>query len=221
MIKFLKYIALTIFTIIPLYCYADLRIIDADTIVINGEKIRLGGIDAPERSQTCENQDAVVYGCGGQATQALRNLIAVMPDERIECDYTDKDKYGRFIGECRIGNININSWLVENGWALAYRQYSKKYVQHEQIAKRNKAGMWSGKFVEPWKWRKGQRLNVETITRNDDCSIKGNISSSGEKIYHVQGGQYYSRTKISPQKGEKWFCSEKEAINNGWRKSKR
>ena len=221
MSKFFCYVAIIIFALQPISSHGEIRIIDADTIELNGAKIRLGGIDAPERSQTCENQNAVIYNCGKQATQALKELIAKIPDKTITCDYTDKDKYGRLVGSCRIGNININGWLVENGWALAYRQYSKEYVENEKIAKLNKAGIWNGRFVEPWNWRKGGRLNPKITSAKDGCSIKGNISSSGEKIYHVEGGQYYNRTKITPKKGERWFCSEGDAKKNGWRKSKR
>ena len=104
---------------------------------------------------------------------------------------------------------------------LAYRKYSSKYIQYEKEAKINKAGIWSGKFIEPWNWRRGARLRVENIEANNGCLIKGNISSSGEKIYHVKTGQYYKRTKISLSKGERWFCTEDEARKNGWRKSKR
>ncbi len=53
------------------------------------------------------------------------------------------------------------------------------------------------------------------------CLIKGNISSSGEKIYHVPGGAFYAQTIIDPTKGERWFCTEAEALTNGWRKSLR
>lgn len=56
---------------------------------------------------------------------------------------------------------------------------------------------------------------------DEDCLIKGNISSSGEKIYHVPSGQFYSRTKITESKGERWFCTEAEARAAGWRKSLR
>ena len=79
----------------------------------------------------------------------------------VQCQYTGKDFYSRFIGECSLGKININIWLVENGWALAYRKYSKKYVENENIAKSNRVGMWRGKFVEPWNWRRGKRLHSE------------------------------------------------------------
>lgn len=59
-----------------------------------------------------------------------------------------------------------------------------------------------------------------TQATNEDCRIKGNISSSGEKIYHMLGQRYYDRTKINEGAGERWFCTEQEAIDAGWRKSK-
>ena len=128
------YVMIVIFTLQPILSYAEVRIIDADTIELYGAKIRLEGIDAPEQSQTCENQQAVIYNCGRHATGALKELIASMPNKTIKCDYTDQDKYGRLVGSCMIGTTNINGWLVENGWALAYRQYSKEYVENEKIA---------------------------------------------------------------------------------------
>tara|TARA_Y100001970_G_scaffold229119_1_gene284119 strand:- start:615 stop:839 length:225 start_codon:yes stop_codon:yes gene_type:complete len=73
----------------------------------------------------------------------------------------------------------------------------------------------------PWDWRRGKRLESNENSQNGDCKIKGNISSNGEKIFHLPGGTNYSRTKISKEKGELWFCSVAEAIDAGWRKSKR
>ena len=200
---------------------SELRIIDADTLVLNGVKVRLNGIDAPEMGQNCEDINLKMYDCGVSSKRALQNFIQMRPDEIVQCQYIGKDAYGRMIGDCSIGKININMWLVENGWALAYRKYSKKYVENENSAKHNLAGIWSGKFVEPWKWRRGERLPSETIQSKNGCLIKGNISSSGDRIYHVIEGQYYNETKISIEKGERWFCSEVEAEENGWRKSKR
>ncbi len=121
---------------------------------------------------------------------------------------------------------------MAQGWALAYRQFSDDYVDQEGDARKAGLGMWRSKFVAPWDWRRGDRLvaapaNVEPTKRpaNDNaatqCLIKGNISSRGERIYHVPGGAYYSRTKISPAKGERFFCSEAEAEAAGWRASQR
>ena len=112
--------------------------------------------------------------------------------------------------------------MVLNGWALAYRKYSLDYANQEQTARDTRRGIWRGEFVPPWDWRQGKRLQAATALKNaDGCTIKGNISSSGERIYHIPGVQHYERTKINTSKGERWFCSETEAVAAGWRKSKR
>ena len=198
--------------------YGQLKITDGDTIVLQGEKIRLDGIDSPEKKQTCLfNKEP--WACGQEATKALKNLLENADLGSVSCEGDTRDRYGRLIGTCFYNKRNINEWMVENGWALAYRYYSKRYVVNEDRAKENKRGIWRGEFVLPWEWRKGSRLKKETVTT--DCSIKGNISSSGERIYHVPGGAYYSRTKITKSKGERYFCTEDEARNSGWRRSKR
>ncbi len=219
--NFQKYIFLTIFIFIPFSSNSEIIIVDADTIKLKGKSIRLYGIDAPERTQTCENSENVTYDCGAKATNALIKFIKLNADKKVNCNYTNKDRYGRFIGECHIGKININRWLVKKGWAIAYRQYSLKYIKDEKIARINNSGIWKGKFIEPWKWRKGERLKSKSNGTKDNCFIKGNISSNGKKIYHIQSGKYYNQTKISTVNGEMWFCSEKEAVENGWRKSKK
>ena len=144
-----------------------------------------------------------------------------MPEHSVRCKLHDKDIYSRFLGECIIGTININSWLVRNGWAVAYRKYSRRYVKEESFAKLNSAGIWEGNFIEPWKWRNGDRYDVEKETPENKCLIKGNISSDGEKIYHTPDAQHYSKTRITLGKGDRWFCTEADALQKGWRKSKR
>lgn len=100
-----------------------------------------------------------------------------------------------------------------NGWALAYQEYSTDYVEQETAARVAGAGIWRGQFVPPWDWRRGERLLSESANDNapGQCLIKGNISGSGERIYHVPGGRYYDQTRIDPSKGEQWFCTEAEA----------
>ena len=75
-------------------------------------------------------------------------------NKQIKCLIHGKDRYKRLIGTCFINEININRWLVKNGWALAYRKYSKDYIGEEEWAKNNNKGLWQGDFLEPWKWRK-------------------------------------------------------------------
>ena len=134
---------------------------DADTIKISKYKIRLFGIDAPEKKQICERPYFSLgffslyehYSCGEFTTAKLREFIE--NELIVECRVNDKkDFFGRYLGVCYKNNININQWLVENGYAVAFIKYSKDYVKFQEIAKKNKAGIWSGKFIMPWEWRK-------------------------------------------------------------------
>ena len=112
--------------------------------------------------------------------------------------------------------------MVLNGWALAYRKYSKDYAGQEQSAKTARRGIWRGEFVPPWEWRRGKRLQTASAPGSaTGCVINGNISSSGERIFHVPRAQHYDRTKINTAKGERSFWSESEAVAAGGRKSKR
>ena len=126
------------------------RIIDGDTIHIMSNKIRLHGIDAPETKQTCkiDNED---WYCGKQSTKELKNLIN---NQKVECITNDVDRYNRYIAVCFVNEININQWMVKNGWAIAYRYYSKDYVVEEEYANDKKLGIWKSEFIEPYAYRR-------------------------------------------------------------------
>ena len=109
----------------------------------------------------------------------------------------------------------MNAWMVEQGWAVAYRKYSRDYVSQEATAKAARRGLWRGEFVQPSRWRRGERLEAAGASRVGDCRIKGNISRKGTRIYHVPGGASYAKTRIDTAKGERWFCSESEAARRG------
>lgn len=129
---------------------------DGDTIKISGKLIRLEGIDAPETKQRCRDAAAKNYGCGLAATAALKNKIG---RNSITCKGTTRDRYGRLLGTCYLDELDLNGWLVQNGYALAYRRYSKRYIAKEKEARETGSGLWSGEFVVPWNWRKGERLS--------------------------------------------------------------
>ena len=128
-------------------------IIDGDTIHIGENKIRLHGIDAPEYRQTC-TIDKEIWNCGVESKIALENFIL---KKRVNCEIIDVDQYRRFIGICFLENQNINQYMVRNGWAIAYRYYSLKFVKDEEFAKKNKLGIWQGSFIEPYVFRKNNK----------------------------------------------------------------
>ena len=129
----------------------SLRIIDGDTIILNSEKIRFYGIDTPEKKQNCEDKNGLLYPCGLIATNKLKKIIS---SGKLFCKKRTTDRYGRSISICYINGKDINSLMVKSGWALAYRKYSKDYIDEENEAKQKKIGMWAGKFMAPWKWRR-------------------------------------------------------------------
>ena len=126
-------------------------ITDGDTIKILNNKIRLHGIDAPEKKQKCA-KNKKEYNCGTVATE---ELIKKINKNLVKClTQKNRDKYNRFIGVCFVKQEDLNKWMVRNGYAIAYRRYSKDYILDEEFAKRNKLGLWSGTFLKPEKWRK-------------------------------------------------------------------
>ena len=133
------------------------RIVDADTLEVAGQKVRLHGIDAPESAQSCRQAGGHRYPCGEHATQALRTRIG--PDA-VTCTIEGRDRYDRALGICYAADgTDLNGWLVRQGHALAYRRYSTQYVPEEDQAKAAQAGLWAGAFIKPWDWRRGARLD--------------------------------------------------------------
>ena len=131
--------------------YGTPTIIDGDTIKILNNKIRLHGIDAPEKNQQCI-KNTKKYNCGTVATTALTKKIN---KNLVRCEVQKKkDRYNRHIGVCFLMKEDLNKWMVRNGYAVAYRRYSKDYILDEKYAKTNKVGLWSGIFLKPEKWRK-------------------------------------------------------------------
>jgi endonuclease YncB( thermonuclease family) len=131
--------------------FADnLKIVDGDTIVLNGEKIRFSGIDTPELKQTCMKDEQKVF-CGMFAKMLLIKKIG---NETPKCISEGKDAYKRTLAECFINGESLSVFLVRSGYAFAYRKYSKKFIKEEEFAKENKLGMWSMEFEYPWDFRK-------------------------------------------------------------------
>lgn len=127
---------------------------DGDSLEIRGTRIRLHGIDAPESRQLCNRPSGQQWRCGQQAALALSDRIG---RRSVSCVARDIDRYGRTIAVCSQDGVDLNRWMVSEGWAVAYRQFSRDYVAVEAEARRAGRNIWSGSFVMPWDWRHGVR----------------------------------------------------------------
>ena len=127
----------------------ELRVVDGDTIHLNGEKIRFTGIDTPELKQTCIKEEAI-DPCGITAKEILIKKIS---NNKVLCISEGKDRYNRTLAECFVNDESLSSYLVRSGYAFAYRRYSNKFVPDENYARMNNTGMWSMKFEYPWNFR--------------------------------------------------------------------
>ena len=135
------------------------KVVDGDTIHIKSYKIRLEGIDAPEMRQKCKKPFLQImffnfqkdYDCG---LISKKKLIQKIGNKPVKCILLGKDRYKRYLAKCLKDSLDLNRWMVRNGYALAYRKYSKLYILDENFAKQEKLGLWKGTFVKPEKWRK-------------------------------------------------------------------
>ncbi|MCW1954706.1 MAG: thermonuclease family protein [Roseobacter sp.] len=192
-------------------------VVDGDTLRISGETVRLFGIDAPELAQECEAENGAVWACGRWARAQMRDAFQ---GRFARCVEEGRDRYGRSVARCDVAGVDLGRWLVERGVAFAYRRYSMAYDLAEKGAVVTGRGLHKSRVQPPEAFRAAGALPAQ-VAPDSRCQIKGNISSGGARIYHVQGQEHYGRTRISAHKGERWFCSEAEAIAAGWRRARR
>ena len=126
------------------------RIVDGDTLVIGSTKVRLQGIDAPETDQICLNANGDDWTCG---IEVRNEHVTHVAGREIRCSSNGIDAYQRTLGTCYLDDEDLNAWMVQEGWALAYVQYSKAYVHTEEDARTQLRGLWQGAFIAPWDWR--------------------------------------------------------------------
>ena len=187
------------------------RVVDGDTIEMSGQILRLIGIDAPELAQPCE-RDGKPWACGDWSRDALR---ARLSGRDLSCSGTEQDRYGRWLVTCQLDGRDLGQILVRTGVAFAYRRYSVVYVPDEAKAQGEGRGLWAGTTQSPEAYRHPDSAVPQ------GCALKGNISASGQRIFHAPGQRDYEATRIDPAKGERWFCSTEAARRAGWRAARR
>ena len=190
----------------------DIKVVDGDTIKIGATTYRLHGIDAPEAGQRCSTSGTGEWSCGREAIGALEAMVL---DREVVCDDRGTDDYDRTIAVCFADGEDVNAAMVDAGLAWAFRRFSLDYAPNEDRARAAGVGVWRAPTQAPWDYR-ARRWEVAAQEAPEGCPIKGNISRNG-RIYHAPWSPWYTRTKLSVEKGERWFCSEAEALEAGWR----
>lgn len=129
--------------------YGNPVAIDGDTLDFGGERVRLFGIDAPEKAQTC-TRNGEAWSCGEDAKAMLQALVA---NNRVSCQQRDTDKYGRSVAICLVGRLDLSDALARAGYAIALEQFSTDYVSAADSARSARLGIWSGEFQIPADFR--------------------------------------------------------------------
>jgi endonuclease YncB( thermonuclease family) len=138
------------------------RVIDGDTLEVDGRLIHLHGIDAPETGQVCA-LNGQPSPCGREATNLLRRLT---DGQVVACREVDRDRHGRIIAKCKAGWMDLGAEMVTMGMAVAYLRNSDDYLRNYREARGTGVGIFAGEFIEPEQWRKGERHPVETTGDN-------------------------------------------------------
>jgi len=172
----------------------------------------LVGIDAPEAGQACAATGTRSWPCGSAAIARMESLVL---GHTVSCDDQGRDAYGRTLAVCVSDGLDIGRIMVQEGKAWSFRRYSNSYASDEDSARAHKLGIWQAQTQPAWEFR-AQRWESAKQEAPEGCPIKGNITANG-RIYHAPWSPWYSRTSINPGKGERWFCSEADAVAAGWR----
>jgi micrococcal nuclease len=199
------------------------RVVDGDTIDVDirGQtyRVRYIGIDTPE---TVDPRRPV--GCfGREASQRNHELVDGKTVE-LEKDVSETDDFGRLLRYVWLGQEMVNATLVREGYAVSSTyppdvRYQDLFLSLQREAQQADRGLWLACVGPPPTPIAAERCDYSDSGRP---VIKGNISqTTGEKIYHVPNGAFYDRTAIDEFAGERWFCTEAEAVEAGWRPSKR
>jgi endonuclease YncB( thermonuclease family) len=189
-------------------------VITGDVMRVDRTLVTLAGIEAPERDQRCQRPGNKRWRCAEAAADALARLTR---RRAITCQANGSDELGRVKAICYDRTIDIAAALVSGGHVFAESGFMSRYAKEEAAAKSAKLGLWSGESERPSDFR-ARTWDEAKRTAPEGCPIKGHLAA---KLYVLPWSADYRRVRVSKARGERWFCSEQEAISAGWRPSER
>lgn len=127
------------------------RVIDADTLEIGNRRIRLLGVDAPDRGQICRDATEEGWPCGAQARLVLADFLGT---GTVSCRIASWDRYDRDLGHCALEGADLGDWLVRHGWAIPHEDGESAYEAARRAAEARRKGLWIGTFDPPSAWRR-------------------------------------------------------------------
>jgi endonuclease YncB( thermonuclease family) len=182
------------------------------TLRISGTSVVLDGIEAPEPSQSCAKPNGATWRCGETAKEELASAVR---GRRVSCELTGKNRSGIRLARCITAGEDIAAKLVRDGHVFASDGFFSSYSSQQAEARNAKTGLWAGDAERPADYR-SRRWEEAKRARSDGCPIKGRVTTS-DRIYVLPWSASYETVRISPAKGERWFCSEAEAQAAGFR----
>ena len=188
------------------------RAVTGDTIVVAGQVVRLSGIEAPELTQVCRNSRRRRWRCGRASRQALSKIIG---SRKVVCSRLSTDSSGFKVGTCEIGEDDIAMRLLRRGHVFSTASSYGSYATEETAARTAKIGIWSGPTQSPEEFRTAA-WNSAKGKAPEGCPIKGRVTRGG-KIYLLPWSPSYRSRKVRKSRGERWFCSESDALAAGWK----
>lgn len=129
----------------PVRLSGHAQVIDGDSLFLQGVELRLKGIDVPESAQEC-TRSGRSWPCGREAARALASMLR---RKTVNCSGNERDAHDRLLATCKVGSLDVNKWLVEQGWAVSFHGFPAE----ERSARAAKKGIWAGPFMRPREWR--------------------------------------------------------------------
>ena len=186
--------------------------LSGDLVRVTGTTVRLAGIEAPEHQQIC-SVGSRRYPCGAAAQAALGRLVN---GRALSCTLSGTDPAGRPLASCARGTMDINGELVRQGHVFAAGGLFASYSGLEREARSAKAGIWAGGEAERPSEFRAKVWDEAKRRAPDGCPIKGLVTGR-ERVYVLPWSPDYERGRIQKTRGERWFCSEQEALAAGWK----